>query len=87
MAQVQYEMPVRLLHGKTHQKSKGYYYVTPEGKQKYRTREENYLQQHSEEAAKKTEAQSISDHIIRLQIERLSLQIEALRRQLNQSDE
>ena len=42
MAKVENELPVHLMHGKPQKKSKGYYYVTPDGKQKYRTRKENY---------------------------------------------
>ncbi len=41
------DSPVRLLHGKTEKSSKGYYYVTPRGKQKYRNREETYQQKQS----------------------------------------
>jgi len=47
MAHVENELPVRLLHGKPERKSKGYYYVTPDGRQKYRTRNENYQQNRS----------------------------------------
>ncbi|MBR1515288.1 MAG: hypothetical protein IJ621_00875 [Paludibacteraceae bacterium] len=47
MAKVENELPVHLMHGKPQKKSKGYYYVTPDGKQKYRTRKENYQQKRS----------------------------------------
>ena len=47
MAHVENELPVHLMHGKLEKKSRGYYYVTPDGKQKYRTREENYQQNRS----------------------------------------
>ena len=47
MAQVENELPVHLMHGKPQRKSKGYYYVTADGKQKYRTRREDYQQNRS----------------------------------------
>ncbi len=47
MAHVENELPVHLMHGKPERNSKGYYYVTPDGRQKYRTRNEDYQQNRS----------------------------------------
>lgn len=47
MAKVTPASPVALIHGKTRKKSKGYYYVTPAGDQKYRDRPETYQQKRS----------------------------------------
>ena len=47
MAKVTTASPVALIHGKTRKKSRGYYYVTPHGDQKYRDRPETYQQKRS----------------------------------------
>jgi len=39
--------PVQALHGKPSKDSAGYYYVTPQGKQKYRERQETYQRNQS----------------------------------------
>jgi len=44
---VQPANPAQLLHGKMSKNDPGYFFVTPKGKQKYRTREETYQQNQS----------------------------------------
>ena len=47
MASVTSASPVAQIHGKTRKNDKGYYYVTPNGDQKYRVRPETYQQKRS----------------------------------------
>ena len=47
MADVTSATHIHMLHGKTHKHDRGYFYETANGKQKYRTRREDYQQNRS----------------------------------------